>query len=221
MEEAVSKIRKQYSSRQDEIEEKLEDFRNLRDSSPERKFKELCFVLFTPQSDPENCWQACNRLSSHGLLKDPEKSKVSHILERHEVSFPRRKAEYLTENRKALIQPTLADPTGSLKIDDRIDTEHLNRTRRELAGELDGIGFKGSSHFLRNIGFGDRFAILSRPVLATLYDLNVLEKTDPPSDESEYLEMESKIQDLADAAGIDVQAIDLVLWSLENDKIFK
>ena len=83
------------------------------------------------------------------------------------------------------------------------------------------MSWKGSSHFLRNIGYGDDFAIISSHIINVLHELGLLETLDPPSGKKEYLEIERKFQDLARTLEIDVKELDLVLWSMRTGKVFK
>lgn len=221
MKDTEEKIQSQYHENKETVNARLKSFESLKDSGNDRKFKELVFVILTSQSDPIDCWRATNELETKDLLKDPSKIQIIDVLEKYEISFPKQKQEYIVNNKKKLSQPTLTDPSSSLKINSRIKPESIKKTRNELAEDFSGLGMKGASHFLRNVGYVEELAIISRPILATLYDLNLVESTDPPETRKDYLRLEERLEDLSGSTGIKLGALDLVLWSMENEKIFK
>ncbi len=209
-----------YQHNRDEIEATIEEFRKLRTSNDTRIFQELSFVIFTSQSSAENSWSAARKIGMEGLL-ELEKGEIAHILTQEDVAYENRKADYIIQNREFLSQPTFRNPSTTLKLKSRIRTENLNTTRKWFAENIKGISWKGSSHFLRNIGYGDEFAILSQHTLSVLADLDVLAKEKPPKTEKEYLSAEKQVQEFSKEIGINIQALDLVLWSLRTGKVFK
>lgn len=85
---------------------------------------------------------------------------------------------------------------------------------------IKGLGFKESSHFLRNIGFKG-YGILDKHVIRCLVDLGVVDTAKPPATRSRYLEVEEKLQRLARDIRIDFDELDLVLWSMKTGEILK
>lgn len=216
-----SEIKKQYREKREEIDSRLKEFKDLRDSSEERKFLELTFVLLTSRTGAEKAWEAANKLQSSDLLLSGGTGDIEQILDEHEVQYPENKAEFIVENREKLSQPTLADPEKKLKISDRIDAEDLDSSRRWFVENVKGISWKGASHFLRNIGYGNSFAIISSHIAGQLYELELKEDPDPVDNEEEYLELEQRLQELSEDLGIDIKALDLVLWSMKTGKVFR
>ena len=86
--------------------------------------------------------------------------------------------------------------------------------------DIKGIGYKESSHFLRNIGFTG-YGILDKHVLSTLYDLGVIKSPKPPATKDRYLEIESKLREFSDNIGIPLDELDLLLWSEKTGEILK
>lgn len=215
------KIKEHYKEHKSEIDSRLDDFESLRDSSEKRKFKELVFVILTSQSSAEDCWEATNQLESKNLLLSDNKTAISEVLEKHGVSYPKDKTDYIVENRKILSQPTLQNPKSCLKISERIKKDSLDDTRLWMAENLKGISWKGSSHFLRNIGYGNSFAIISTHIITFLHEIGLLESPKTPNSREEYIEMEEKIKQISKELDIDIKALDLVLWSMKTGKIFK
>lgn len=214
-------IKEEYSNRNREIEDRLEEFRELQEADEWRLFKELVFVILTSRSEAKRCWEATEKLEELNLLKEGSREELAEVLKNYGIQYERNKADYIVRNREDLSQPTLNDPSGDLKLRDRIKPDDLDRTREQLVDDLHGIGWKGASHFLRNIGYGDEFAILSAYIARKLYELDLVESPEPPSDREEYLEAEEKVMQLSGELGIGVQELDLLLWSMETGEVFK
>jgi len=214
------KILNHYIEKQDEIESRIEDFKALRKAGDERLFQELSFVIFSSQSSAENSWNACKELRAKGLL-EKDREKISEVLSRNEIQYEERKAEYIVKNRKFLSQPTFENPSTELKLKSWIKPGNLEKTRKWIAENIKGLSWKGSSHFLRNIGYGDNFAILSQHTVSVLFDLDVLKIAEPPKNETEYLEAEKKVQKFSEEIEIEMEALDLTMWSYKTSNVFK
>lgn len=214
-------IKQHYRENEDEIENRLNKFRELRESNDYRLFMELCFVILTSQSSAKNAWKAVEQLDDQNLLLEGDKSEIAHTLRQNEIQYEENKASYLVENRKFLSQPTLKNPTNELKLKEKLNLEDLEKTREWLVENIQGLSWKGASHFLRNIGYGDSFAIVSSYISKTLFKLEIIEEAKLPENKEQYLEQEEKVRELAEEVGIDIQALDLVLWSMETGEVFK
>jgi len=95
--------------------------------------------------------------------------------------------------------------------------------RREffaLNKDIKGLGLTQASHFLRNIGIKG-YAILDRNVVRSLYDLGVLESPKPPTTKKKYLEAEERMKGLASEIGIEIEELDMLLWSMKTGHIPK
>ena len=133
----------------------------------------------------------------------------------------KRKAQYIVENYNFLSHPTFSDAEKGLKINQRIKSDDLEKTRDWFVENIKGLGMKGGSHFLRNIGYGNRFAILSSHTVSVLHELGVLKFSEPSKNRKEYFEGEKKVQDFSNEIGIDIKALDLALWSYRTGEVFK
>lgn len=217
----TEEIEKHYNRNRSEIDGRLEQFKQLRDADNQRMFKELVFVILTSQSSAEKSWEATEKMDELSLMKSGGKEEIAELLENYDISYERNKADYIVSNRQDLSQPSLKDPSGDLKLKNKIDPENLDKTRKWFVENLKGISWKGGSHFLRNIGYGNSFAIVSSRITSKLYELDRINDPGQPSGEEEYLKVEEEMKDLSRETGIDVKALDLVLWSMETGKVFK
>ncbi len=209
-----------YKENREEIESRLQQFKNLREASDRRLFQELSFVIFSSQSSAENAWNSATEIGEEGLLEYSEE-RIADILHGNNVQYDGNKASYIVENRENLSQPTLTDPTRSLKLKNKIKPGDLEKTREWLVDNIKGLSWKGGSHFLRNIGYGDSFAILSTHTVSVLGSLNVIKATKLPKNKEQYMEMEEKVQEFSREIEIDIEALDLVLWSVKTGEVFK
>ncbi len=214
-------LQEEYLEKQGVTENRLEEFRGLRDADDWRLFKELVFVLLTSRSEAKKSWEATEKLAELSLLRNGSREEIAEVLRNYNVQYEENKARYIVDNREDLSQPTLNDPSGDLKLMDRIDPDDLERVREQLVGDLQGIGWKGASHFLRNIGYGDEFAIVSAYISKKLHQLGMLESPETPTSKEDYMDAERKIRELSEETGIGVQELDLLLWSMETGEIFK
>lgn len=217
----LRELNEEYSQKRDAIKRRLEEFKQLRDVNDYRLFKELAFVILTSRSEAKKSWDAVEKLDELGLLENGSREDIAEVLRNYDVQYEDSKAGYVVKNREKLSQPTLGDASTGLKLKKRIEPGDLEKTREQLVQDIEGIGWKGASHFLRNIGYGDGFAIVSAYISRKLYQSGLLESTEPPSSREEYLEVEQKFRQLSEETGIGTQELDLLLWSMETGEVFK
>jgi len=86
--------------------------------------------------------------------------------------------------------------------------------------QVKGLGYKESSHFLRNIGIKGH-AILDKHVMRCLAEVGVVESIKPPQTRRKYLEVEQELLRFAKDIRVDFDELDLVLWSMKTGEILK
>jgi N-glycosylase/DNA lyase len=132
------------------------------------------------------------------------------------VRFRYKKAKYIIEARKTF------SSNGQVSIKPKIEKLVKNKNERDwLVRNVKGIGYKEASHFLRNIGLGEKFAILDRHVLKNLKLLEIIKEIPEFLSKKRYLEIENKMKNFADIIKIPLSHLDLLLWYKETGKIFK
>jgi len=89
-----------------------------------------------------------------------------------------------------------------------------------LVNNVKGLGWKESSHFLRNIGYRN-LAILDRHILRNLKRLGVITKLLKTLNAKKYLQIEKKFKKFSKRIGISMDELDLLFWSMETGKIMK
>lgn len=96
----------------------------------------------------------------------------------------------------------------------------VRQTRGWLVENVRGVGYKESSHFLRNVGFDD-VAILDRHVLSVLHEYELIDEVPRSLTRRRYLEIEEKLVGLAEKLGLTLGELDLYLWYLKTGEVLK
>ncbi len=212
----VAEILRLYHQRKAAIEARLEEFRRLwEQGSDQDLFVELAYCLLTPQARGRNAWITVERLRTSGLLWTGSVADLEP--EMRLVRF-RRKARYLVAARGLF-----RDTQGRWHLREQLQRWVLDppAARRWLVAQVPGMGFKEASHFLRNIGHGERLAILDRHILRHLVRYGVLAALPRSLTPRRYQEVEARMQTFAEGLGIPLAHLDLLLWSLSTGEVFK
>ncbi len=211
---AVEELRALYGERRDAIQKRLQEFKQVMQWRDEDVFAELCFCLLTPQSSAKTCWNAVTKLKQQTLLLKGTSTELEPLL--REVRFGESKARYIVEARN------MFSKDGRLELKPRLSSFYNPFELREwLVENVKGLGYKEASHFLRNIGLGEEFAILDRHILRNLNRLGVIPEIPATITKRRYLEMEEKLRRFAEKIGIPMADLDLLFWSRETGWIFK
>lgn len=208
-------IKKIYSDKKEEIKFRLEEFKQKLKIGDEKDiFAELVFCILTPQSKAKVCWTAVEKLLEKNLLVNGSSTKI--LKELDGVRFKYKKAEYIVNAREFFID------NGDIFIKSSIrQFNDILETREWFVKNVKGIGFKESSHFLRNIGLGNNLAILDRHILKNLKLLGVINEIPKSLTKLKYYEIEGKMKKFADRINIPMNYLDLLLWYKEAGEVFK
>ncbi len=200
---------KHYEAVEDEAKRRIKDFEKLKRASNKELFEELTFCVFAANSSAEMGLVAVELLKpilEKGTLED-YKERVHK-----KVRFYNKRAEYLYYNREKL-----KELNTDLKT---IIKKEPEEKRQFIKQNLKGFGMKEASHFLRNTGTKG-LCIIDKHVLDVMRELKVIKKTDTPSNEEKYKDIEKKIIKFANKNNLDVDILDLAAWSYKTGKIIK
>jgi len=213
-ESSIKSLQALYQERKEAIQKRLAEFRQVMQWKDEEVFAELCFCLLTPQSSAKVCWEAVTALKERTMLLKGQPSELEPLLK--SVRFSDSKAKYIVEARD------MFSDDGKLQLKSRISSFYNPFELREWFVEnVKGLGYKEASHFLRNIGLGEGFAILDRHILRNLNRLGVIPEIPATITKKRYLEIEEKLRRFATEIGIPIADLDLLFWSRETGWIFK
>jgi len=201
------------SSLETRIKSALKDFKNNWESS-EKVFEELCFCILTPQSSAKQAIKTINLLKEHNILDMGSAQEKEPFLKN--VRFFRTKAKRLVEVQEKFPK----NKVKQILIKNGLPSDAI-RAREFLHKEVNGYGMKESSHFLRNIGFGDSVAILDRHILKNLVKCGVISEVPKTISKNKYLEIEEKMRKFCKKHKISFAELDLIFWSNETGEVLK
>lgn len=204
-----------YNLRKKTIQQRLSEFRALREKSRDKIFAELCFCLCTPQSKAKASAKAISLLEKEKLLEAGTHAQVSRALKKAGVRFHNNKSRFIIAARKCFLRSFLPPR------DSEMSYPKILQTRDTLVKNIKGIGYKEASHFLRNIGYGDELAILDVHILKNMKRLKIIKTMPKAITRNQYLLMEKKLKAFSKKAGIPLSELDLLLWSKETGEVFK
>jgi N-glycosylase/DNA lyase len=211
---AISELKQFYEKQKDPVQKRLQEFKQILERDDHDVFAELCFCLLTPQSSAKTCWAAVTRLKERSLLLKGAPGELEPLL--NDVRFNESKAKYIVQARQQFSK------NGELQVKPHLRSFVNNYELREwLVENVNGLGYKEASHFLRNVGLGEEFAILDRHILRNLKDFGVLPEIPVSLTKKRYLEIEEKVRRFSREIGIPMGELDLLLWSKETGWIFK
>lgn len=204
-----------YEERKPIIAERLHEFEMVwKYGDDVRIFEELAFCIFTAGASARmgiRCIDAIRPVLMTGSENEIfERIRAIHI-------YPQARARYVVQTREYLKERM------GFKLKERIGSFQDRIRRRDFLAMdkgIKGIGFKEASHFLRNIGFKG-YAILDRHILGMLKEFGIIESDRRPSSRSKYLEMEERMRRFSEEIGIDMDELDLLLWSARTGEVLK
>ena len=189
------------------IEKKMIEFEELGKKQSNEIFKELCFCLMTANFSAHGGIKIQNKIND-GFLYLSEGELAKKLVELSH-RFPNARAEFIIEARKY---------KDNLKEILRSHESEIEM-REWLVKNIKGLGYKESSHFLRNIGYKN-VAIIDFHIIDILVKNSVMEKPKTITPKK-YLEIENILDKLAEKTNIDLGELDLYLWYEETGKVLK
>lgn len=196
------------------VEARLMEFRKIWDSANDTKlFIELVFCMLTPQSGARRCW-----LAVENLLRDDRLFKGGFDVicsELNIVRFKNHKTSYILEARDVF----MIQGRSIRKILHGCDD--VFGMRDWIVRNVKGLGYKEASHYLRNIGRGEDFAILDRHVLRNMHSLGLIEAVPNSISPRLYRDLEKRLSTYSRRIDIPLSHLDFVLWYKETGDIFK
>ncbi|MEM2395704.1 MAG: N-glycosylase/DNA lyase [Nitrososphaerota archaeon] len=189
------------------VDEKIRSFIQLRSKDITEIFKELCFCILAAGYSAEKSLRIQERIND-GFLQLPEKELVEE-LRKLGHRYPETRAKYIVRARRKLDQVKNV-------LDTLVDCKQI---REWLVENIDGLGYKEASHFLRNIGCLE-VAIIDFHILNLLEKYEITEKPRTLT-RKKYLEIEKTLEEISRIVGLKPGELDLYLWYMETGKIVK
>ncbi len=188
------------------VNDRIKEFKNIDKKSTNELFNEMCFCILTANFNAEKSIKIQNEIGE--CFSNDSEEDLAKKLQELGHRFPNMRASYISESRNC---------KDMLK---RVVESHKNDELREwLVKNVKGIGYKETSHFLRNIGFDD-FAIIDFHIIDILAKYDLIEKPKALT-RKKYLEIEKILKKIAEKSGLNLAELDLYLWYMETGKILK
>lgn len=211
----VEKIRAAHHARRAEIRARLGEFEEVwRTATDARLWEELVFCIFTAGASARMGLGSVEAVR-HLLAGGTQRELAAALTGRHR--YPNSRSGYIVVTREYL------EGDCRMRLRERLSSFADPVERRDWLARsrgIKGLGYKESSHFLRNVGLRG-YAILDKHILRCLFEVGVLDSPQPPATRARYLATEGRLRDFARDVSIDFDELDLVLWSMKTGEILK
>jgi len=187
------------------VEDRWREFEKLRkEGTEEELFSELCFCVLTANWSAQGGIKA-QKFINNGFVHLP-KEELSQKLREVGHRYPEARAEYIISNRWIINR--LKD---LLKEDD---------PREFIVMNVKGLGWKESSHFLRNVAYTN-YAILDKHVLRIMHQYGLIDEIPKGWTKKRYLDYEERLRKVANDFGEHLGKFDLYLWYMIKKTVDK
>jgi N-glycosylase/DNA lyase len=211
----IDELKRDYRAKKPLITKRLAEFKAVYEQGDNALFEELCFCILTAGSSAKMGMRTIAALRD--ILLTGSLQELQERARLHRVRFWRVRPAYIVQTRE-----TLKEACG-LQLRTLLDSFESSDVRRDFFAKnkaIKGLGYKEASHFLRNIGFPG-YAILDKHILNSLREMGVITKRMRPTTRAGYLAIEKKLERFAEELGIDMDHLDLLLWSRKTGEILK
>ncbi|MGH9936164.1 MAG: hypothetical protein ACREAM_07960 [Blastocatellia bacterium] len=212
----IDELQKTYTEKREAIRARLAEFEAiLLEGDDGRLFEELVYCIFTAGASARMGLNSIERIRPH-LLKAGHGRLNRLLIGAHR--YPNARSEYVVHTRNYLRRDC------GLRLGERLNSFGADvDARRDFFAktpDIKGIGYKEASHYLRNIGYRG-YAILDKHILRTLSEIGVIDSPDPPGTKKKYLAVEDRMRKFAEEIKINLDELDLLLWSNKTGAILK
>jgi len=199
----IEALKAEYGLKKNQIKRRLSDFKKIR--THDAIFYEMCYCVMTANGSAKAGRHAQKRLEDTNFLQT---GIIGECVEG--VRYCENKKKFLLHNRANII----ADNIDLSKYVSG-DAYELREKIANNSRYFKGLGWKESSHFLRNIGFCG-LAILDRHILKNLKALGAIDNVPASLTKKTYLEIEEKLKVFSEHSGIPMDEFDMLVWAHES-----
>ena len=193
------------------VDNRIREFKEVNQTDTYSWFNELVYCLLTANSSAKKGQECVDALCGLNIVLDGSVEEVSQALKNQGHRFPNRRAEFIVLARG--LAPTLKEKIQAYN--------RSKEARKWLVDAVKGLGWKESSHFLRNVGYFD-VAIIDRHILTNMRDhgLTVIDRKKSIT-KKRYLEYEMILEKVAYNVDMTLGEMDLYLWYNKTGKVLK
>ena len=205
----ISEIKKSDVSKR--INDRLKEFSSFKDKPADAWFSELCFCLLTANSKAKTALNIQNELG-YGGFYNLSQSDICAAIKRNKHRFHNNKSKFIVGAREHF---DIKD-----KISKLIKQKAQLDAREWLVQNIKGLGYKESSHYLRNTGYFN-LAILDRHVLNLMVENKLLQEKPKSLNRARYLDIEQKLAKVANKLQMSQAELDIYLWYMKTGEVLK
>ena len=193
------------------VEDRVEEFRQVHEMDTNKWYEELVYCLLTAYASAVMGQKCVDALCCENILLDGSEDDIRVCLVETGHRFPNKRSEYVYNTRH--LAPTIKDTI--------LGFETSREARAWLVENVKGLGWKESSHYLRNIGYFD-LAIIDRHILNNLREFKLLEEDGKKGlTKKRYLAIEEMLDLVADELKMEPGELDLYMWYRKTGKVLK
>ncbi len=187
------------------VEDRWREFEKLRkEGTEEELFSELCFCVLTAN------WSAQGGIKAQKFINNGfvhlTKEELSQKLREVGHRYPEARAEYIISNRWIIN-----------RLNDLLKEDN---PREFIVMNVKGLGWKESSHFLRNVAYTN-YAILDKHVLRIMHQYGLIDEIPKGWTKKRYLDYEERLRKVANDFGEHLGKFDLYLWYMIKKTVDK
>lgn len=187
------------------IEKRISEFENIK--NPNNIFSELCFCLLTANFKADKSIEMQNILFKDFLYSNEMNLAIKLKKLGHRFWEQRAKRIVLARNQKVDLIKILKEEKDEEKI------------RVWIVKNIQGLGLKEASHFLRNIGYKN-LAIIDFHIINILIKYNFISELKSLTPRR-YLEIENILKEISLKTKLNLAKLDLYLWYMDTGKVLK
>ncbi len=187
------------------VDQRLKEFKELGKKGNDDWFCELGFCILTANSRASTALAIQDELGIDGFLRK-SKEGICDCIKKNKHRFHNNKARYIVEARRFR------------NIKDILKKE--KNQREWLVKNIKGLGWKESSHFLRNVGCID-YAILDRHIIRLMHEQGYINQMPKSLSKDSYLVIEIKFKEIAKELNMSCAELDLYMWYIKTGKVLK
>jgi N-glycosylase/DNA lyase len=213
----VERVVATHRARRKEIRKRLGEFDEVwRKGSDARLWEELAYCIFTAGASARMGLDSVDAVRPL-LLNGEAEAMTAALKQAGAHRFPVARPQYIVVTRNYFrAQFGMALRKRLREFSDPVERRDWLAQEKQVKG----MGYKESSHFLRNIGVKGH-AILDKHVMRCLTEVGVVDSAKPPQTRKKYLEVEQELIRFAKDIRVDFDELDLVLWSMKTGEILK
>ena len=196
----------------DIVNNRINEFLKTNQEDDARWFEEIAYCILVANTSAKSGLKCIEEMKRENIILRGNLQEIQEQLRKTGHRYPQKRAEYIYKARKYVSEIK--------KIITKI--KNNNKRREWLVKNINGIGMKEASHFLRNVGYLD-YAIIDRHIIKILINYDLIDPTlkKKTITKKRYLKIENLLKQIAKEMKLKPGVLDLYLWYMSTGEILK